>query len=455
MGPKPQEKEKFKADISSYSDFPTLSGGPRPQQSNAITAGWSTNSAIRQPSTQQQPLGQQSQQRAPSAAPSQQSLDQYDAQRSQPPTAPDRAGSGDDFPPLGQLNLNGDAFGQSNGLGSAVGSPDMQQPRMNGQQGQFPAREGSGAFQQHPATSNDQQQPQMQSQLSTNNQQQPRPASNVKRYADMTEKEKYGLGGLEAAFEYRRATENGEAKDETLPPDLKSSVIFGQDLSTLGMDLDSPDPLYPTFTPFPAVGSSSSEFNFHDRHMVPDYTLPSAYTVTNVPSLSSRMSALQDGKAEDCYPRSYTYQLTSLAETLFSIFYQNPRAVEQELAAQELMNREWRWHKVLRQWLQRDSANMSSNNGSSSQLPMRDLTNGQPPGVPSIRLGERGEKGVFIFFDAMNWRRERRWLDLYFEDLEPIRGPAMVNGGAPGMGGPVGRSQGQDMGAGSSSIPSA
>jgi hypothetical protein len=94
---------------------------------------------------------------------------------------------------------------------------------------------------------------------------------------------------------------------------------------------------------------------------------------------------------------------------------------------------------------------------------MRDLTNGQPPGVPSIRLGERGErgeKGVFIFFDAMNWRRERRWLDLYFEDLEPVRGPAMVNGGAPGMGGPMGRrvdgvGQGQDMGAGSSSIPGA
>jgi CCR4-NOT transcription complex subunit 2 len=303
MRPKKKEKgtEEFIADINSHSDFPTLSGGPRPQQSNANTAGWSTNNAIRQPSTQQQPLGQQTQQRAPSAAPSQQSLDQYDSQRAQPPTAPDRAGSGDDFPPLGQLSLNGDAFGQSNGLGSAVGSPDMQQPRMNGPQGQIQARRASGAFEQHQATSNSQLQPQMQPQPSPNDQQQ-LPASNVKPYADMTEKEKYGLTGLEAAFEYRRAAENGELKDETLPAALKSSVVFGHDLSTLGMDLDSPEPLYPTFTPFPAVGSSSSEFNFHDRHMVPDFTLPSAYTVTNVPPLSTRMSALQDGKTENRYP---------------------------------------------------------------------------------------------------------------------------------------------------------
>ena len=112
----------------------------------------------------------------------------------------------------------------------------------------------------------------------------------------MTENEKWGLPGLMAAFEARRAAENGGQVDETLPKMMRSSVIMGHDLSTLGMDLDSSEPLHPTFTPFPATGSSGSEFNFHERHMVPDFTLPSAYTVTNVPPLAQRMSAFADGK---------------------------------------------------------------------------------------------------------------------------------------------------------------
>ena len=282
--------ERFTADVDSDSDFPSLSG-PRSQQNHSNAAGWNSN-AIRQPSAQQQPLGQQSQQRAPSAAPSQQSLDQFDTQRSQPPSAADRAGSGDEFPPLGG-QINGDAFGQSNGLSSAVGSPDIQQPRMNGQQSQLPVREGNGAFPQNQALLTNQYSSQPQPQPSQNGQQPP--PSNVKRYADMTENEKWGLPGLLAAFEARRAAENGGPVDETLPPMMRSSVIMGHDLSTLGMDLDSSDPLHPTFTPFPAPNSSNSEFNFHDRHMVPDFTLPSAYTVTNVPPLSSRMSAFADG----------------------------------------------------------------------------------------------------------------------------------------------------------------
>ena len=446
------------ANIKSHSDFPSLSGGPRPQQNTSNTAGWNSN-AIRQPSTQQQPLGQQSQQRAPSAAPSQQSLDQFDTQRSQPPSGADRAGSGDDFPPLGG-QMNGDGFGQLNGLSSAVGSPDMQQPRINGQQSQLPIRQGSDAFQQTTGLPSNQNHSQSQPQSSQNGQQQP-PPSNVKRYADMTDKEKWGLPGLMAAFEARRQAENGGQVDESLPPQMRSAVIMGHDLSTLGMDLDSPEPLHPTFSPFPAAGSSGSEFNFHERHVVPDFTLPSAYTVSNVPLLSSRMSAFADGQSGHQLPTTETPPLTHTTETLFSIFYQNPRDIVQELAAQELTSRDWRWHKVLRQWLQKDSPTSSSTNPSSSALPLRDLTNGHPIGVPPVRMGERGEKGVYVFFDAMNWRRERRWLDLDYEHLEAPRGNAMVNGAAPVVGGPVGRrldGAGQvpdGMGAGSASIPGA
>jgi CCR4-NOT transcription complex subunit 2 len=192
--------------------------------------------------------------------------------------------------------------------------------------------------------------------------------------------------------------------------------------------------------------------------MVPDFTLPSAYTVTNVPPLSSRMSAFADGKF---ILSLSTPMLILRAETLFSIFYQHPRDVLQELAAHELMTREWRWHKVLRQWLQKDSPTASSTNPSSSALPLRDLTNGHPIGTPPVRMGDRGEKGVYVFFDAMNWRRERRWLELDYEHLDPMRAGSVVNGAAPAMGGPVGRrldgvgQMADGVGVGSSSIPAA
>ena len=99
----------------------------------------------------------------------------------------------------------------------------------------------------------------------------------------MTEKEKWGLEGLMATFEARRQIESGGQVDETLPLAWRNAAVMGHDLNSLGMDLDSPDVLYPTFTPFPSVNSSQSTFDFHDRHIVPDYTLPSAYTVNNVP----------------------------------------------------------------------------------------------------------------------------------------------------------------------------
>lgn len=113
-------------------------------------------------------------------------------------------------------------------------------------------------------------------------------------------------------------------------------------------------------------------------------------------------------------------------ETLFSIFYQHPRDVLQELSAIQLSNRGWFWHKVLRQWLSVDKRD--GNSTSSSSLPLVDLAAAVPIGTTPVRQSERTERGVYVFFDAANWRRERREFVLEYEQLDHRQtGPAAVS----------------------------
>ncbi|KAK4893597.1 transcriptional regulator [Elasticomyces elasticus] len=445
------------------SDFPSLGGGPRPTQNSssnntpttATGAGWNSNT-IRQSSQipqQPAPTQQQQQQRAPSTAPSQHSsIEQYDGQRTSQPFV---ERTEDAFPPL------------SNGIGSSIASPDSTLPQHNGgsstlppqpqqqqpQQTQMPIRgpstnsysqpqpqqqpppQQSQAKAQAPIGSQQpsQQQPpqlnQLLQQQSPALTQQPNgqvlsPSPNVKSYASMTESEQYGLPGLLAALEARRAIENGQPVDPTLPPAMRNGVILGQDLSTLGMDLDSPDMIYTTFTPFPNMRDSTpGAYDYVERNVVPEFTLPMAYRVGNVPGVEARMGAFSD-------------------ETLFSIFYQNPLDYRQELAALELTARDWRYHKKLRTWLQKDSPS-STATSSGSSLPIIDLAPGVPVGRESVRV-PGGERGVYVFFDARGWRRERREFVLEYGELEMrlaggvgMSGAGAGIGPAPGLGGPV------------------
>lgn len=159
----------------------------------------------------------------------------------------------------------------------------------------------------------------------------------------MPEAQRWGLQGLLAQLPNRG--------------DMAGGIVMGQDLSSLGMDFDTAEPLFPTFSSPFADGNA--------RQAIPDFALPAAYSVGNVPALGSRIGNFSD-------------------ETLFAIFYQYTRDVMQEQAAAELYSRDWRWHKELRQWM------------------MKDASMAQP-----LRITERSERGVYVFFDAMNWRRER------------------------------------------------
>ncbi|KAI9718175.1 MAG: hypothetical protein M1828_006807 [Chrysothrix sp. TS-e1954] len=176
--------------------------------------------------------------------------------------------------------------------------------------------------------------------------------------SQMSDKDKWGLKGLMATLRGENGTD-------------QMNLALGMDLTTLGLDLHKPDnsPLYETW------GGPFADPNA--RPLVRDFTLPLAYNVNNVPPLASKIGSFSD-------------------ETLFAIFYQSPRDVAQDLAANELYNRDWRWHKKLQQWM----------------MKAKEL------GEPQMLQSMKEERGWYYFFDVNNWRRERMGLVGYSDSEE-------------------------------------
>ncbi|KAH9845122.1 CCR4-NOT transcription complex subunit 2-like [Teratosphaeria destructans] len=364
------------------SDFPSLSGGPLP----SAQSGQLNYNTVRQTLGQQQ---SQQTQRAPSVAPSLQgSVDGQIESRSISQQRPQ-----EEFPALGgrQQALNGES------ANSALTSPTT------GTQQMPLSRDASnGTFQESQTGSIGSGQQQISNgaqQASALNS--AAPSSTIKRYADMTDREKYGLAGLTAAIHSRDQLASGhpESVDQTLPSAYRSNLFVGHQLENLDLDLNSPEPILDTFHVWGHNGqSSSSMFDYRDRMVVPDFTLPTAYQVGNVPAIEGRMESLSD-------------------ETLFFIFFSQPRDIAQQRAAAELERRDWRWHKLLRQWLRRDTPQQNYPN--SSSLVVTDLAPGIPVGTPpKARQGTTQEVGVYVFFDAPNWRRVRREFVLEHTELD-------------------------------------
>ncbi|CAG8581931.1 12354_t:CDS:2 [Cetraspora pellucida] len=151
-------------------------------------------------------------------------------------------------------------------------------------------------------------------------------------------------------------------------PDL-SMLALGSDLTTLGLNLNSPDALYATFT------SPWSENNQAVGLIEPEYHLPSCYNVQPPPPAQSKIGSFSD-------------------ETLFYIFYSMPRDILQEAAAQELYNRNWRYHKDLRLWLTKEQ------------------------GTEPFTKTQAFERGNYIFFDPSNWEKVKKEYILMYEALE-------------------------------------
>ncbi|KND02341.1 CCR4-NOT core subunit CDC36 [Spizellomyces punctatus DAOM BR117] len=169
--------------------------------------------------------------------------------------------------------------------------------------------------------------------------------------------DKYGLYGL---IDVIRMTD----------PDM-NMLSLGCDLTGLGLNLNSNDALYSTFmSPFSEHPTLGSE---------PQFALPPCYNLLQSP------------------PPSMTKIGSFSDETLFYIFYAMPRESLQEASAQELYNRNWRFHKELKLWLSKDAT------------------------LETVK-GAGFERGIFVFFDPTSWMRVKKEWIVYYDQLEE-RGP--------------------------------
>ena len=199
------------------------------------------------------------------------------------------------------------------------------------------------------------------------------PQGHPQNASQMSELDRFGLNGLLASIRN--------------PSAAIASMAHGHDLTTLGLNLNQTSPLYPHFsTPFGPTAPT--------RPLEIDFNVPGCYTVANVPPLHERIPGFSE-------------------ETLFYIFYSKPRDIMQELVAQELKTRKWRYHKREKMWVTRDESFAS----------------------PVEVEHEVSESGTYLWWDWQNWKRVRRQYVLRYEDLDD-RGQATVGGMAqPGNGG--------------------
>ena len=165
-------------------------------------------------------------------------------------------------------------------------------------------------------------------------------------------------------------------------PDL-TTLALGTDLTTLGLNLNSPEPLYKTF--------GSPWADTPPRPEV-ELLLPACYSVPVAGASAAVFQKFQQ-------------------ETLFYVFYSTPGDESQLFAADELCARGWGFHKELKAWIMRVA------------------------GTEPVMKSERGERGSFYVFDVSSWERIRKDnFNLQYDQLEqrPELGGGKENGAGAG-----------------------
>ncbi|XP_019879549.1 CCR4-NOT transcription complex subunit 2 [Aethina tumida] len=159
------------------------------------------------------------------------------------------------------------------------------------------------------------------------------------------------------------------------------SLALGQDLTALGLNLNSPDNLYPTF------GGPWAEHPCRPQDI--DFHVPPEYLINH--AIRDKLASMKLSRYKD--------------DLLFYMFYNNVGDVLQIAAADELYNREWRYHMEEKVWIT------------------------QVPGMVLLEKTSTYERGTYYFFDAQNWRKVAKEFHLDYSKLEgrPTRNQNMHN----------------------------
>ncbi|XP_041983186.1 CCR4-NOT transcription complex subunit 2 [Aricia agestis] len=148
------------------------------------------------------------------------------------------------------------------------------------------------------------------------------------------------------------------------------SLALGQDLTALGLNLNSPDNLYLTFAgPWADTPCRPQDMDYH---------VPPEYLING--SIKEKLAPLRLNRYKE--------------DLLFYLFYCFVGDVMQLQAAAELYNREWRYHTEEKVWIS------------------------QAPGMPMVEKTQTYERGTYYFFDAHNWRKVAKEFHLDYSKLE-------------------------------------
>lgn len=148
------------------------------------------------------------------------------------------------------------------------------------------------------------------------------------------------------------------------------TLAMGQDLTGLGLNLNSQENLHPTFAgPFADQPCRAQDI---------EHNVPPEYLV-NV-SIRDKLSSITLKKYKE--------------DLLFFLFYTNVGDLMQLAAAAELHNREWRYHIEEKVWITRI------------------------PGISQYEKNGTKERGTFYYFDAQNWRRVPKDFQIDSEKLD-------------------------------------
>ncbi|CAH1125898.1 unnamed protein product [Ceutorhynchus assimilis] len=148
------------------------------------------------------------------------------------------------------------------------------------------------------------------------------------------------------------------------------SLALGQDLTALGLNLNSPENLYPSFGgPWADNPCRPQDVDFH---------VPPEYLINN--AIRNKLAPMKLSIYKD--------------DVLFFLFYTSVGDVLQIAAATELYSREWRYHMEEKVWIT------------------------QVPGMVLIEKTNTYERGTYYFFDSQSWRKVAKEFHLDYSKLE-------------------------------------